>query len=79
MMKAGLIKNLIIQVQACLRDKGKSFTVEEITVEEASRSTMYRYVKKLREEHVLEKKGRERYTVTDKFRREVMKERRGFL
>lgn len=78
-MKANLIKNLIIKIETCLKDRAKSFAVKDITVEGASRSTVYRYVKKLREQNVLEKKGREKYTVTDKFRRRVVKEKRGFL
>lgn len=78
-MKGELVKKLIIQIEACLRDKARSFSVGEVETEDCSRSTVYRYIRELRSIGVLEKKGREQYTVSDKFRREVVKERRGFL
>lgn len=73
-MKSRLFKKIILQVMACLKDKGRFFSIEEVMTESSSRSTAYRYVKLLREENVLKQIGREKYTVTDNLRRRVVEE-----
>lgn len=73
-MKPKLVRNILIQIEACLRDRAKSFSVNDIKTENSSRSTTYRYIRDLRREGVLEKIGREKYSVSDEFRKEIVEE-----
>lgn len=70
-MKAGLVKNILIQIEACVRDRARSFSVKDVKNEE-SRATTYRYINALMEKGVLKRMGK-KYTVSDEFREELLK------